>query len=56
MENAKHAEIPMSPSFALDDPKSKLLEAEDHYRYRQLVEYLMFIAIRTRADLAFSIN
>ena len=56
MENAKHAEIPMSLSLTLDDSKSKPLETEDHHRYRCLIRRLMFMAVGTRADLAFSVN
>ena len=56
MENTRHIEIPMSPSLTLDDQKSKPLEAEDHRQYGYLVGCLMFMAIGTRADLAFSIN
>jgi len=31
MKNTKYMEISISPSFILNDSKSKPLEAEDHY-------------------------
>jgi hypothetical protein len=56
MENSKLAITPMDPSIKLDSEASEILSQNNHELYRKIVGKLMFAAIATRIDIAYSVN